>query len=814
MRGGPYDFATVEARWRRAWDEQGIYRTPEPSPRPKQYVLDFFPYPSGAGLSVGHARNYVPTDVLARYLRMRGNAVLHPMGWDAFGLPAENEALLRGRHPGETTREYAANYRAQLSLLGCSYDWSREIATSDPAFYRWTQWGFLLLHRRGLAYRAVGWQWWCPKCQTILANEQVEAGRCWRHGDTPVERRSLEQWYVRTTTLADRLLRDLDDLDWPEHVKTMQRNWIGRAAGAEIRFPLPWGGGEIAIFTTRPETLPAATFIALAPEHPRAVELASSDRRADVERFVMGALRRTEIERMVGAGIARRANGGMADGGGAGGIFTGAFAAHPTSGDLVPVYVADYVLAHYGTGAVMGVPACDERDAVFARRFGLPVGTGRPIGDPDGVLADVARRGAGGPAVRYRMRDWLISRQRYWGAPIPIVYCERCGTVRVPEDQLPVRLPEVARYEPSGDGRSPLATIPEFVHTTCPQCAGPAERETDTLDGFADSNWYFLRFADVRYDTGPWHPEATGYWLPVDWYIGGVEHAVMHLLYARFFTKVLQDAGLIAFGEPFVRLRNQGSMLSPSDGARMSKSRGNVVTPDEVVAQHGADALRLAVMFIGPFDQDVTWDPDAARGAARFVRRLHLLIARAAEAAARPAPPATGEPPGAEAPRRRLHHAIRTVGELIEGFRFNVLVAELMTLLNDLEPLESGWAGTPQWREAMLMLVRIIAPVTPFLAEEAWAMLGGEGSVHQSSWPKGDPALTAEGDAEATIVVQVDGRVRDRIVVKGIPDRDVLIEAARGRERIASVLAGRDVVDVVVIPGRVVNFVTARRGER
>jgi len=778
-----------------------VDRTPEPSAGPKMYILDFFPYPSGEGLSVGHARNYVPTDVLARYFRMRGYAVLHPMGWDAFGLPAENEALQRGRHPRETTEQYAATYRRQLTLLGCSYDWTREFTTSDPAFYRWTQWGFLLLYRRGLAYRATGWQWWCPQCRTILANEQVAGGRCWRHGDTPVERRALEQWYVRTTAYAERLLGDLEQLDWPEHIKTMQRNWIGRSPGAEIRFairsgtavddPADHGQTEISVFTTRPETLWGATFLALAPEHPQALELATGARRSEVERFIGGALRRSEIERMTG-------------GASPGGVFTGAFATHPLSGEALPVYVADYVLGQYGTGAVMGVPGCDERDAALARRYDLPVTPVDPAAKPEAVLAALVRRGAGGPAVRYRMRDWLVSRQRYWGAPIPVVYCAHCGTVPVPDDQLPVRLPEVAQYAPSGTGRSPLAGIAEFVRTTCPHCGGSAERETDTLDGFADSNWYFLRFADPRWVRGPWNPDAVAYWLPVDWYIGGAEHAVMHLLYARFFTKVLQDAGLVTFGEPFPRLRSQGSMLSPADGARMSKSRGNVVTPDEVAAMHGADALRGAVMFIGPFDQDATWDPDTAVGTARFLRRLHGLFSRAAEV------PPGGEPRQAPAVAGRLHRAIAAAGRLIESFRFNVLVAELMTLLNDLEAMEAAWRGTPAWRRAMVDLAKLIAPVAPHLAEEAWAMLGQTGSVHRASWPEVDAAST--GEQRITIVIQVDGRVRDRLIVDRIPDRAALIDEAMRRERVRAALRGQ-IADVIVVPGRVVNFVTSRGGE-
>lgn len=790
-----YDFRAIEQRWRARWEDEGIVRTPDPSSRPKMYVLDFFPYPSGEGLSVGHAKNYVPTDVLARHFRMRGYAVLHPMGWDAFGLPAENDALLRGRHPAQTTREYAANYRRQLTLLGCSYDWSREINTSDPSFYRWTQWGFLLLLKRGLAYRATGAQWWCPKCRTILANEQVEHGRCWRHPHTPVERRALEQWYVRTTAYADRLLSDLDAVDWPEHIKTMQRNWIGRSEGAEIRFPVAWSESAVTVFTTRPETVPAATFIVLAPEHLMVEVLTSPDRRAAVNTYVEDALRRSEIERMTDSRAAT-------------GVFTGSFAAHPITGELLPIFVAEYVLSHYGTGAIMGVPACDERDATFARRFGLPVRAyAEGSASQSAVLSDLQQRGLGGPAVRYRMRDWLISRQRYWGAPIPIVHCERCGAVPVDEEDLPVRLPDVERYEPSGTGRSPLAAIPEFVQATCPSCGGAAERETDTLDGFADSNWYFLRFADPHHDPGPWNPAAARYWLPVDWYVGGAEHAVMHLLYARFFTKVLLDAGLVPFSEPFFRLRNQGSMISPLDGTRMSKSRGNVVTPDEVVNKAGADALRVAVMFIGPFEQDVTWDPEAITGASRFVRRLHALFARAAGVE-----PGRENPAGGEALTARMHQMLKTAGEAIERFRFNVLVAELMTLLNEFEGWEQRWQGTPLWRDLLLMLVRIAAPVVPFVAEEGWSMLGQAGSVHQARWPEFDPALVEA--KEATVVVQVDGRVRDRIAVPVSIARDALVVEARARSRVQAALRGREVVDVVVVPGRVVNFVTGKAGEK
>jgi len=609
------------------------------------YILDFFPYPSGDGLSVGHARNYIPTDVLARYARMRGYAVLHPMGWDAFGLPAENDALTRGRHPRETTREYAATYKRQLQLIGCSYDWTRELATSDPAFYRWTQWTFLLLLRRGLAYRAVGVQWWCPRCRTILANEQVIDGRCWRHTDTPVEQKALEQWYIRTTAYADRLLTDLDRLDWPESIKAMQRNWIGR------------------------------------------------------------------------------------------------------TDDLGPQ----------------------------------------------------------GPVVRFRLHDWLISRQRFWGAPIPVVYCDRDGIVPVPEDQLPVLLPEVEQYAPSGTGRSPLDAIPSFVETRCPRCGGPARRETDTLDGFADSNWYFLRFASPHCAGGPWDPEAAAFWLPVDWYVGGAEHAVMHLLYARFFTKVLYDAGLVPFDEPFARLRNQGSMLSPVDGARMSKSRGNVTPPDDVVARYGADALRAAVMFIGPFDQDATWDPAGMVGASRFVHRLYGLFVRGARA------PERAEPPGADAPgvRAKVNHLLATAGTAIERFRFNTLIADLMVLTGDALRWERTWIGTPLWRDVLDVLVRLAAPLVPFVAEEGWRLMGGEGSVHHAPWSQPLPsgASVSAADALRTIVVTIDGRVRARFSIRPGAPRAALIDAARAQPRVAAALADRRVTRVVV-PDGLVNFVT------
>ncbi|MGB3715936.1 MAG: leucine--tRNA ligase, partial [Candidatus Promineifilaceae bacterium] len=559
-----YDFRKLEKKWRSYWEEMDLYKTGEDPGKPKYYILDYFPYPSGDGLSVGHCRNYVPTCVAARFKRMRGFNVLHPMGWDAFGLPAENYAIAHGVHPRITTAKHNANYKRQMQLIECSYDWSREFSSSDPDYYRWTQWFFLLLLRRGLAYQAMGSQWWCPTDKTILANEQVENGRCWRCGSL-VTKKELKQWYFKITDYADRLLYDLETVDWPEPIKLMQRNWVGRSEGAEVVFtatnpadrgsPEPW---RIPTFTTRPDTLYGVTFLILAPEHPLVETLTTDEQRMEVTAYVEQAIRMTEIDRLA---VDKEKTG----------VFTGAYARHPLTGVDIPIWVADYVMMGYGSGAVMGVPGHDTRDFDFARRFGLPI---LEVVSPDGlehgvdqcftekgiminsgdysgltseagtgrIVDDLTAQGSGEERVTYRMRDWLISRQRYWGAPIPIVHCPECGPVAVPEDALPVLLPDIDDFEPTGDGRSPLARVDSWVHTTCPQCGGPAERETDTMDGFACSSWYFLRFASPEYTEGPFEPEAADYWMPVDTYVGGAEHAVMHLLYARFWTKVMHDA--------------------------------------------------------------------------------------------------------------------------------------------------------------------------------------------------------------------------------------------------------------------------------
>ena len=735
----PHD---IEPKWQKRWVETALYRTPAPDGRQTFYCLDFFPYPSGAGLSVGHCRNYVPTDVISRYHRMQGSAVLHPMGWDAFGLPAENEAIDKGIHPRESTRQYAANYRRQMDLIGASYDWEKEISSSHPAYYHWTQWFFLLMYRRGLAYQALAPVNWCESCKTTLANEEVEHGTCWRCHQ-PVTRRDLKQWFFRITAYADELLAETYNLDWPEHILAMQRNWIGRSEG--IEFALKVEGHADAgfrVFTTRPDTVYGMTFAVLAPEHPLVSEITTPERSATVDTYVARARHRPESERT----NTERARDG---------VFTGAFAINPVNGRRIPVFVADYVLMSYGTGAIMAVPAHDQRDYEFAQTYGLPVqevirsdksipwteacafeGEGFMVnsgpfdGQPSpeawqGIADMMEHEGYGRRSVQYRMHDWLISRQRYWGAPIPMIFCKQCGTVPVPERDLPVLLPHVPDYLPQGDGSSPLANLPEFVQAACPECGGPARRETDTMGGFACSSWYFLRFPDREYADGPFNPEALRRWLPVDLYVGGAEHAVMHLLYARFWTKVLADAGMLDFREPFTRLRSQG-VLHAADGKRMSKSRGNVVTPDEVVERHGADILRIYLLFMAPFERNVYWDEEGISGAERFLQRVWRLCQgderSAGEARVGPADTIL---------RKVTHRTIRRVTGDVEAFKFNTAVAALMEFSNTMWAHSEEYGSTPAYQEATRAMLRMIAPFAPHIAEELWMNLGEAYSVHQ-----------------------------------------------------------------------------------
>ena len=811
-----YRPSQFEQKWQDRWEDEGLYRAEDFSDRGKYYLLDFFPYPSGNGLSVGHSKAYVPTDVATRFLRMRGYNVLHPMGWDAFGLPAENEAILRQIPPAENTARNVANYKRQLRLQGISYDWSREINSSQPDYYHWTQWLFLLMYHRGLAYRAVGMQWWCPQCKTILANEQVENGYCWRHTDQLVEKKELEQWYFRITDYAEELLQDLEALDWPERIILMQRNWIGKSTGAEIVFGAQDPAGnehQIPVFTTRPDTVYGATFMVLSPEHPLVSVLTAPDHHGRVTQYQQAAARETEIERL--STERERA-----------GVPIGAHALNPFTKERIPIWIADYVLMSYGTGAIMAVPAHDERDFEFARKYSLPIRqviqgppeahadenvyTGEGVmvnsGDFSGlpteegrqkIIERLERDGIGHGAVNYRMRDWLVSRQRYWGAPIPIVYCPDCGIVPIPEEQLPVLLPPLEHFEPGGDGRSPLATDPEFVHTTCPQCGGPAERETDTLDTFVDSSWYYLRFPSPRDVDHAFDADLVRYWCPIDLYVGGAEHAVMHLLYFRFFTKVLADAGLIDFREPAPRLMNQGTMHAP-DGRRMSKSRGNVIIPDDVVAEYGADTLRGQILFMGPFEADANWDPQGINGVHRWLARV-WEIAQPVERGGEEHQPA------AEELRRAVNKTIKRVGIDLEGFEFNTAVSALMELTNLMQRVRTELAGSEAWAWAVERLLLILAPVAPYITEELWHLHGYSDSVHRRQWPSYDEAMTI--DDVVTVVVQVNGKLRDRLEVPRGEETESVKEQALASPRVQPHVRGKEVVKVIAVPDKLVNIV-------
>ena len=829
---GRYNFRAVEEKWRPIWEAQNLYQTGDDPSKPDYYILDFFPYPSGAGLSVGHARNYVPTCITSRYKRMQGYNVLHPMGWDAFGLPAENYAIKHNIHPSESTKLFADTYRWQMQQMECSYDWSREINSTFPDYYRWTQWFFLLLHKRGLAYRAMGSQWWCPTCQTILANEQVEQGKCWRC-DSEVTKKELAQWYFKITAYADRLLADLETVNWPEKIIAMQRNWIGRSEGAEVIFKInnpqisQQKSGqsaksvddrlEIRTFTTRADTLFGVTFIAIAPEYPLVEQVTTAERQTAVTDYIEQAKRKSEIDRTATDKVQT-------------GVFTGAYAIHPLTDAPVPIWVADYVLPGYGSGAVMGVPAHDERDYAFAQAYDLPIvpviepedggemdgcftGYGRLANSGDfsgqssaeamaAITAVLQAQNKGQPQVTYKLRDWLISRQRYWGAPIPIVHCPNCGAVPLPEEQLPLLLPETDSFAPAGDGRSPLAHIEEWVNTTCPNCGGAAQRETDTMDGFACSSWYFLRFANPHYEEAAFDPEAVKRWLPVDTYVGGAEHAVLHLLYARFWTKVMADAGLIDFVEPFTEMRSQGVLTSPLDGRRMSKSRGNVVRPDEVIARHGTDALRLNVVFLGPFDGDVTWDEGGIRGMTRFVERFWTLANEKISVEVQ----RRGEVEAENRFERMRHKIIKRITQEVEGFRFNTAVAALMEYLNSLYAVRDEAIGTEAWREAIDTMARLLAPFTPFIAEEVWqTVLGNRESVHVQPWPVYDAAQTVED--KVTIVVQVNGKVRDRMTVAADTSDELLRETAVACPNVQNHINGQSIRKIIVVPQKLVNIV-------
>jgi leucyl-tRNA synthetase len=811
-----YDPTEIEPRWVARWDEEDLYRASEDpaDPRPRFYALDMFSYPSG-DLHLGHAEAFSGGDAVARFMAMRGHNVLHPIGWDAFGLPAENAAIKRGIHPKEWTYANIEQQASSFRRMGMSFDWTRRLATCDPEYYRWTQWLFIKLFERGLAYRKTAAANWCPKDQTVLANEQVIAGACERCG-TPVVRKDLTQWFFKITDYAQRLLDDVDELaDWPERVITMQRNWIGRSEGAEVTFQIAETGDEVEVFTTRPDTLWGVTFFVFAIEHPLVMKLAEAGGTAEQAKALRDRLQATPLTNREQADSRE-------------GVPLGVHAVNPVNGEQMPVFVAPYVLMEYGTGAVMGVPAHDQRDFEFARANDLPI---RVVVQPEGqerdpasmteaydhegvmvgsgpfdgvrspesiseVVAWLEREGKGKASVSFRLRDWLISRQRYWGAPIPIIHCPEHGEVAVPEDQLPVLLPDDVDFRPGGE--SPLARHEGFVNVTCPTCGAPARRDTDTMDTFVDSSWYYFRYCSPNDERRAFDPEAVARWMPVDQYVGGVEHAILHLLYCRFFTKVLYDLGLIGFSEPMLRLMNQGQVIY--GGASMSKSKGNVVELMPFVERWGSDTMRVTILFAGPFEDDIDWKliaPDSERrpGANAWLGRVHATV---------------GEAAGREAPetnelRRHTHGTIKGVTQDLERLRFNVAISKLQVLTNEIRSALDAGQGA---HEAAGALVQMLAPLAPFTAEELWRVeLGHPESVHRSAWPTYDPDLAR--DERVTLVLQVDGKVRDRVEV----DPDVSEEACRalalGSEGVQRAIGSRAIARLVVRAPRLVNVVTA-----
>ena len=973
-----YNPKEIEPKWQTKWAADKIYEASDDPSKPKRYILEYFPYPSGAAMHVGHVRNYTIGDALSRHARMNGFNVLHPMGWDAFGLPAENYAIKTGISPQEAIKQNTARFKEQLNRMGFGYDWSREFWSSDPTYYHWTQWFFELLYKRGLAYRKESPQWWCPVDKTVLANEQVENGRCWRCG-SEVEKKNLNQWFFKITEYADRLEKDLDDIDWSKSIKTMQRNWIGRKTGINITYTVSntKNAEDITVFTTRPDTNYGATFVVLAPEHPFVQKVMTQEIVPDdgpshwqaVEHYVQKALSKSEIE--------RKEEGRLKTG-----AFTGLYVVNPLNDRKLPIWVSDFVLAGFGTGAVVGVPAHDLRDYEFAQQFDLPINyvvtpefiddvtpprKGEPfvervavqaivkhptedkylmlhmkgwetevfgyptggieegegpietikrelqeetgfyniksaveVGEPyyaqfyhefkkvnrrvkmytvaielsnlnqtevsdeeasinepiwmtpkevtkklhgegcrrmfdiyrnggdigfageeSGIMINsgpldgldileatekmkdlMEEKGMGKRTVSYSIRDWLISRQRYWGAPIPIVHCPKDGVVLVPEDQLPVVLPKLDSYEPSGDGRSPLARVPEFVNTTCPKCGGPAERETDTMDGFACSSWYFLRFADPRNNAESFDPEKVKYWLPVDDYIGGAEHAVMHLLYARMWTKVMADAGMIEFDEPFKRLRNHGMILAP-DGQKMSKSKGNTIEPDILINEgYGADSIRIMELFIGPWNQSAAWSVEGMGGSYRFLQRIWTLIQEYQAATE------VGErQPFEERLLKVTHRTIKKVGSDLEVLSFNTAIAAMMEMVNELYKIKSEerYANKPTWRFALESLLQLLAPFAPHITEELWSQMGHADSIHTSQWPAYDEQYLKSDTV--TIVVQVNGKLRSQLELPSGSDQATVEAAVRADDKVITALAGKPIKKTVYVPNKLVSLV-------
>lgn len=808
-----YNPTEIEPKWQATWSKEDRYVAKDFSDKKKFYISCMFPYPSGAGMHVGHALEHAIVDSTARFYRQHGYNVLNPMGWDSFGLPAENYAIKTGASPADTTEKNIKNFKNQLKRMGTSIDWSREINTADPAYYKWTQYIFTELFRRGLAYQKESLQWWCPVDKTVLANEQVINGKCWRC-DSVVEKKSMKQWFFKITEYADSLLAELPSLDWPEKIKTAQRNWIGKSVGAEIDFQLDDrdNTSSITVFSTRPDTIFGASFLALAPEHAMAKELANEDTIEAVESYIKSAVKKSEIDRMNDTKEKT-------------GVFTGSYVINPASGERIPVWIADYVLSGYGTGAVMGVPGHDERDFAFADRFNLPIieVIEKPVGSSDEIyhgegllknsgtfddmqsteareeiVAWLEQEDRGHAETTYKMRDWLVSRQRYWGAPIPIIHCPEHGAVAVPKDQLPVRLPHVEDYAPKGDGKSVLASETEWVNTNCPTCGGPATRETDTMDGYACSSWYLLRYADPHNPTEPWDSQKVNYWAPLDMYVGG-DHAVAHLLYVRFWTHVFKDAGWTGFKEPVKKLVYHG-YVNAEDGTKMSKSKGNVVDPLEIIDQgYGADALRVFLLFLGPINEDANWSSRGIAGIYRFLNRVWTLTQEYQES--------DKQTDGGHSDDIRVatHKTIKKVTDDYHRQSFNTAIAALMEYVNDLYKWKVDGFGDGEWQNAFDALIRLISPVAPHMAAELWAEMGNTTSLEQADWPEWDEKCLVSN--EMTIIVQVNGKLRAKLRVPADTSSDVIKQSALEDENVVRHLDGNQPKKVIYIPGKLVSVV-------
>ncbi|CCO22545.1 leucine--tRNA ligase [Maridesulfovibrio hydrothermalis] len=829
MGFGKYEPELIEKKWQKEWTDTGAFNVEADESRPKYYVLEMFPYPSGK-IHMGHVRNYSIGDVVARYKRMKGFNVLHPMGWDAFGLPAENAAIKHNTHPAEWTYANIDDMRTQLKRLGYSYDWRREMATCHPGYYKWEQQFFLKFLEKGLVYRKKSPVNWCETCHTVLANEQVEEGLCWRC-DTQVEQKELSQWFMRITDYAEELLDSLSDLEggWPDRVITMQRNWIGKSIGAELNFEIEGCDDTISVFTTRPDTLYGATFMSLAAEHPMVEKLIAD--RPEAEKVREFVTKVSNMDRIVrGADDLEKE-----------GVFTGAYCINPLSGQKMPIYVANFVLMGYGTGAVMAVPAHDQRDYEFAKKYDLPMQVViQPEGetlnlsemteaytapgvltnsgefdnmsneDAKGAIVDyLGKSGKGKKSVNYRLRDWNISRQRFWGSPIPVIYCDHCGIVPVPEQDLPVVLPEDAVM--NEDGRSPLPEMESFYNVVCPTCGKMAQRETDTMDTFVESSWYFMRYTDARKAGAPFNRDALEYWAPVDQYIGGIEHAILHLLYARFFTKLLRDEGYTSLSEPFKNLLTQGMVLK--DGAKMSKSKGNVVDPNSMIAKYGADATRLFILFASPPEKDLEWSDQGLEGASRFLNRIWRL---AEDLEGKIAPVGACAKPSAELPseakklRRKEHETVSRASRDMENkFQFNTVIAASMELVNEIYSLKEKLSETEEGRfalsSAFSTVLTVLSPITPHICEELWANAGYEGSISTVAWPEFDESALVTD--ELLIIIQVNGKMRAKLSVAASASKEEIEKSALGHENVTKHTEGKDIKKIIVVPGKLVNIV-------